>query len=214
MRVAIAQVNPTVGDLRGNRKLVEEAAARAAGRADLVVLPELVLTGYPPMDLLERDGFVRDQLAELDALRGASRRVPIALGAVMPAEPRGPRRLYNAAVLLAGGEIAAVRPKSLLPSYDVFDERRYFRGGAQREVVRLASVVEIRGATSAVNTGLDKLRLSAPVPAGSRVRLWAEIRDVRSLPQGGARITFALRLEVEGSKKPALLAAVNYAYFP
>jgi NAD+ synthetase len=139
MRVAIAQVNPTVGDLRGNRKLVEEAAARAAGRADLVVLPELVLTGYPPMDLLERDGFVRDQLAELDALRGASRRVPIALGAVMPAEPHGPRRLYNAAVLLAGGEIAAVRPKSLLPSYDVFDERRYFRGGARREVVRLAS---------------------------------------------------------------------------
>jgi len=137
MRVAIAQVNPTVGDLRGNRKLVEEAAARAAGRADLVVLPELVLSGYPPMDLLERDGFVRDQLAELDALREASRRIPIVLGAVVPAEPRGPRRLYNAAVLLAKGEVAAVRPKSLLPTYDVFDERRYFRGGEHREVVRL-----------------------------------------------------------------------------
>jgi acyl dehydratase len=78
----------------------------------------------------------------------------------------------------------------------------------------LASVVEIRGATSAVNTGLDKLRLSAPVPAGSRVRLWAEVKDVRALPQGGARITFALRLEIEGAKKPALLAAVNYAYLP
>jgi NAD+ synthetase len=137
MRVAIAQVNPTVGDLRGNRGLVEEAVARAAGRADLVVLPELVLTGYPPLDLLERDGFVHDQLAELDALREASRRVPIALGAVVPAEPRGPRRLYNAAVLLAAGEIAAIRPKSLLPTYDVFDERRYFRGGERREVVRL-----------------------------------------------------------------------------
>ncbi len=137
MRVAIAQVNPTVGDLRGNRKLVEEAAARAAGRAELVILPELVLTGYPPMDLLERDGFVRDQLAELDALRAASRQIPIALGAVVPAEPRGPRHLYNAAVLLAQGEIAAIRPKSLLPSYDVFDERRYFRGGSQREVVRI-----------------------------------------------------------------------------
>jgi len=137
MRVAIAQVNPTVGDLRGNRKLVEEAASRAAGRADLVILPELVLTGYPPMDLLERDGFVRDQLAELDALREASRSIPIALGAVVPAEPRGPRRLYNAAVLLAKGEIAAVRPKSLLPTYDVFDERRYFRGGERRELVRI-----------------------------------------------------------------------------
>jgi len=138
MRVAIAQVNPTVGDLRGNRKLVEEAVDRAAGRADLVMLPELVLSGYPPMDLLERDGFVRDQLAELDALRESSRRIPIALGVVVPAEPSGPRRLYNAAVLLAKGEIAAVRPKSLLPTYDVFDERRYFRGGERREIVRLA----------------------------------------------------------------------------
>jgi NAD+ synthetase len=147
MRIAIAQVNPTVGDLRGNRKLVEEAAARAAGRADLVALPELVLTGYPPMDLLERDGFVRDQLAELEALRDASRRIPIALGAVLPAEPRGPRRLHNAAVLLAGGEIAAVRPKSLLPTYDVFDERRYFRGAERREVVRLAEGSEPFGLT-------------------------------------------------------------------
>ncbi len=137
MRVAIAQVNPTVGDLRGNRKLVEEAVSRAAGSADLVILPELVLTGYPPMDLLERDGFVRDQLAELDALREVSRSIPIALGAVVPAEPRGPRRLYNAAVLLAKGEIAAVRPKSLLPTYDVFDERRYFRSGERRELVRI-----------------------------------------------------------------------------
>lgn len=78
----------------------------------------------------------------------------------------------------------------------------------------LASVVEIRGATRAVNTGLDKLRLSAPVPAGSKVRLRAEIRDVRALPREGARISFGVRLEVEGSPKPALLASVNYAYFP
>ena len=72
MRIALAQVNPTVGDLTGNRRLVEAAAAAAAAEgADLVVLPELVLTGYPPMDLVERDGFVRDQLRELDALLAA-----------------------------------------------------------------------------------------------------------------------------------------------
>src|SRR5215471_3124367 len=126
MRVAIAQVNPTVGDLRGNRKLVEEAAARAAGRADLVVLPEMVLTGYPPMDLLERDGFVRDQLRELDALAASSRQVAIALGAVLPAED--PRRgaWQNCCVLLAGGQRVAARAKTHLPDYDVFDERRYF----------------------------------------------------------------------------------------
>ncbi len=67
MRIALAQVNPTVGDLAGNRRLVEEAAAKATGAgADIVVLPEMVLTGYPPMDLLERDGFVADQLGELE----------------------------------------------------------------------------------------------------------------------------------------------------
>jgi NAD+ synthase (glutamine-hydrolysing) len=139
MKVALAQLNPTVGDLRGNRLRVEEAAARAAaGGADLVVVPELVLTGYPPMDLLERSGFVRDQLAELDALRAASRRVPIALGAVIPVQDeKRPRRLWNAAVLLAGGEQLAVRPKSLLPTYDVFDEKRYFRRAERRETVRL-----------------------------------------------------------------------------
>jgi NAD+ synthetase len=140
MRVAIAQVNPTVGDLRGNRRLVEEAAARAAAAgAALVVLPELVLPGYPPMDLLERDGFVRDQLAELDALLPASNQVAIALGVAMPAPETRPRRLHNAAVLLARGRVAAVRAKTLLPTYDVFDEKRYFRGAERREVVAIGS---------------------------------------------------------------------------
>ncbi|MGH0036248.1 MAG: NAD+ synthase [Myxococcota bacterium] len=127
MRVAIAQVDPIVGDLSGNRRLVEEAAAKAAEeRADLVVLPEMVLTGYPPMDLLERKGFVRDQLRELEALRVASERIPIVLGAVVPWDEGQPKKLANAAVLLAGGEQLALRPKSLLPTYDVFDEKRYF----------------------------------------------------------------------------------------
>ena len=77
----------------------------------------------------------------------------------------------------------------------------------------LESVVEVQGASSAVNTGLDKLRLSAAVPSGARVRLRGEIKDVRPIPRGGARITFAVRLEVEGAAKPALIASVNYAYF-
>ena len=114
MRVAIAQVNPTVGDLAGNRRLVEEAAAKAASeRADLVVLPEMVLTGYPPMDLLERDGFVADQMRELEALLPASQQVSIALGAVIPTRDSRPRKLHNAALLLADGALAAIRPKSL-----------------------------------------------------------------------------------------------------
>jgi NAD+ synthetase len=138
MRIAIAQINTTVGDLAGNRQLVEEAAAKATSeRADLVVLPEMTLTGYPPMDLLEREGFVRDQLRELEALLPASRRVPIALGVVLPREGTGQARLHNAAVLLAHGEKRATQFKTLLPTYDVFDERRYFAPATQRQTVTL-----------------------------------------------------------------------------
>jgi NAD+ synthase (glutamine-hydrolysing) len=140
MRLAIAQLNPTVGDLRGNRRLVEEAAAKAAAeRADLVVVPELALTGYPPMDLLERDGFVRDQLAELDALRPASRNVAIALGAAIPVSEKRPRALRNACVLIEGGDIRAIRSKTLLPTYDVFDEKRHFRSAQHRELAPLGA---------------------------------------------------------------------------
>jgi NAD+ synthase (glutamine-hydrolysing) len=126
VKVALAQVNPTVGDLAGNRRLVEEAAAKAAAdSAQLVVLPEMVLTGYPPMDLLEREGFVRDQLRELESLLPASKRITIALGAVLPGPERDGKRLQNAAVLLSGGRQVSAQAKTLLPTYDVFDENRY-----------------------------------------------------------------------------------------
>jgi predicted amidohydrolase len=135
MRIALAQLNPTVGDLAGNRRLVEEAAAKAASeRADLLLTSEMVLTGYPPMDLLERNGFVRDQLRELDALAAASHEVAIALGAVVPIE--GERGAFqNACVLLRGGRREAVRAKTHLPTYDVFDERRWFTPAASRAPV-------------------------------------------------------------------------------
>jgi acyl dehydratase len=78
----------------------------------------------------------------------------------------------------------------------------------------LARILAIGGWKSAVNTGLDKLRLTAPVPSGSRVRMKAEIKDARDVPRGGLRVTFAIRFDVEGSTKPALLGNVNYVYFP
>ena len=78
----------------------------------------------------------------------------------------------------------------------------------------LAQILAIIGWRTAVNTGLDKLRFSSPVPSGSRVRLSASIKDTRDLARNGLRVTFAVRIDVEGSSKPALLANVNYAYFP
>ena len=158
MRVAIGQLNTTVGDLAGNRQLVEEAAAKATSeRADLVALPEMTLTGYPPMDLLERDGFVRDQLRELDALLPASRRIPIALGAVIPRTSAGRVRLHNAAVLLAGGERRAIRVKSLLPTYDVFDERRYFAPATRRETVMLGDAGPEFGLTVCEDAWVERM---------------------------------------------------------
>lgn len=133
MRIAIAQINPTVGDLAGNRRLIEETAAKAAAAgATLVIFSELALTGYPPMDLLERRGFVEDQLRELDALAPASQRIAIAVGAVVPSEPRGGKSLANAAVLFANGARVATQAKTLLPTYDVFDENRYFAPAVSR----------------------------------------------------------------------------------
>jgi len=136
MKIALAQINPTVGDLAGNRRLAQEAADHAAAAgADCVVLPELALTGYPPMDLLERDRFVDDQLAELDVLAESSRDITIVVGAVMRTEEARPKAIENAAVVLSEGKRLAYRSKSLLPTYDVFDETRYFAKAQNRSPV-------------------------------------------------------------------------------
>jgi NAD+ synthase (glutamine-hydrolysing) len=128
MYIGLAQLNPTVGDLTGNCRLVREAAAAArATGAELVVTPELAVSGYPPKDLLLRAGFVDDcdraveQLArELDTDAAVLVGHPTRRGV-----PQG--RIANAASLLAGGRVVATLHKMLLPNYDVFDERRYFR---------------------------------------------------------------------------------------
>jgi NAD+ synthetase len=174
MRIALAQINPTVGDLAGNRKQIEEAAARAASeRADLVVLPELSLTGYPPLDLVERDGFVRDQLRELEALAAASHGVAVALGAVLPVPPRDGKKLANAAVLLAGGERAFAQAKTHLPTYDVFDEKRYFAPAEEREVAELPSGARV-GLTVCEDGWVDRVGYRAD-PTGELAHKGAQL---------------------------------------
>src|SRR3954470_2724352 len=125
MRLALAQINPTVGDLAGNRALIlsrlEEA--RAAG-ADLVLYPELAVTGYPPEDLLLRPGFLRAAEASLAEIARATHGIVAIVGS-----PIFDRDLYNAAAICAGGEIKSVVKKRFLPNYGVFDEFRYFAPG-------------------------------------------------------------------------------------
>ena len=136
MRIALAQVNPTVGDLAGNTELVVEWIERARkADADIVCFPELVITGYPPEDLVLKPSFVRDNLAQLDLVARASRGIAVVVGFV---DRDGD--LFNAAAFIHDGEIKAVYHKVFLPNYGVFDEKRYFVPGHRAPIVRLDGV--------------------------------------------------------------------------
>ncbi len=138
-RVALAQMNPTVGDLAGNQAAIESRIdeAEALG-VDLVAFPELVVTGYPPEDLVLRRKFVVDNLATLDALAvfTAGKHVTAVVGFVDYAHDP-----YNAAALLHDGEIRGRYRKHYLPNYGVFDEARYFRPGVTAPVFDVAGVL-------------------------------------------------------------------------
>ncbi len=125
LRVALAQLDVTVGDLEGNERLLAGAIERArdAG-AQLVVAPELAITGYPPEDLLLKEHFLRDARATLERLAGAARGIVALVGFPERAED-----VYNAVAVLADGELRAVYRKVYLPNYGVFDEQRYFQSG-------------------------------------------------------------------------------------
>ena len=136
MRLALAQINTTIGDFAGNLRKIREAAARAvAERADVVILPELAVCGYPPGDLLERPSFLRDQTRRSTSCAPASRAIAILAGAVLPAPqgaPQAPVERGGAASTAARS--SHVQAKTLLPTYDVFDESRYFQPASERRV--------------------------------------------------------------------------------
>jgi len=128
LTIAIGQVNPTVGDIEGNVAIVERARQRAAADgAELLVLPELVITGYPPEDLVLRPAFQDAALRAVETLAGRTGEGGPALLIGAPWRDQG--RLYNAALLLDRGQIAARRYKHVLPNYGVFDELRVFAPG-------------------------------------------------------------------------------------
>ena len=136
MRIAMAQLNPTVGDVAGNtRAILGAVEAARAGGADLVVTPELSLIGYPPRDLLLKPAVLGQMRDALAYIAGAAKGIGVLVG--YAEENRSPvgRRLFNTAALLVDGQVAAQARKSLLPTYDVFDESRYFEPGPNVEVV-------------------------------------------------------------------------------
>ena len=155
LRIALAQMNAVVGDIDGNAAKTEElaAAARDAG-AQLVVFPELTLTGYPPEDLLLKRGFLRRAQAALEGL--AVEGITAIVG--WPEEADG--RVHNAAAVVADGRVQAVYRKQLLPNYGVFDERRWFEPGHEPLVVDVAGHAgrghRVRGHLGARADGPDR----------------------------------------------------------
>ena len=138
LRVALAQLNVTVGDLEANRRRILEAILHAkAWQADLVVVPELSLTGYPPEDLLLKPRFVEETLRVLSRLHAATRGVVAVVGYV-DRDREG--HLSNAAAVLANGRHVATYHKQCLPNYGVFDEKRYFTPGARSLVLKLHGI--------------------------------------------------------------------------
>jgi NAD+ synthase (glutamine-hydrolysing) len=157
LRIAGAQIDLTVGDLRGNEDKILGAMAWAEENdADVLLLPELAITGYPPEDLVLRDGFVDDNLAVLQRLAAASGSVATVVGFV-DRLPEGvieddaqQRHVANAAAVLADGAIKGVYHKELLPNYGVFDEARYFAEGRDR-----VKVWDVSGAIAGVSVCED-----------------------------------------------------------
>src|SRR5580765_8378161 len=127
MKIGFAQINPTVGDLRGNCEIIVRAYERlAAAGAELVLTPELAMTGYPPQDLVLKSRFVPENLELLAKLHARVGDAALLVGFVDRNEGRG-KPFRNAAALLERGKPIRKTFKSLLPTYDVFDEDRYFQ---------------------------------------------------------------------------------------
>lgn len=128
--IALAQINPTIGDFEANRKKILEYVTRAENRgADLVLFPELAICGYPPQDLLQRPAFLEANQAILEELASEIDSLDVVLGFADRNEETVGKRAHNAAALIRNGTVETVHHKLLLPTYDVFDEARHFEPG-------------------------------------------------------------------------------------
>ena len=145
MKIAIAQLNPTVSDIFGNSKLILTAAKKAAGEgANLLLTPELSLLGYPPRDLLMNPSFITAAGEQLQQLaQNLPGDLAVIVGTAIPnanAGQKGGRSLFNSAALLSNGTVKQIFHKRLLPTYDVFDEDRYFEPGEKSDYFKLGNI--------------------------------------------------------------------------
>ena len=130
MKIALGQINPTVGDFAGNAAKIIEFSRRAqADGAGLILFPELSVCGYPPRDLVERASFVQHNRESLDRIAAETRDIAVICGVVTPAHAESGKSVMNSAALLKDGRVAFLQSKMLLPTYDVFDEMRNFAPG-------------------------------------------------------------------------------------
>jgi NAD+ synthetase len=142
VRIALVQTNPVIGDFTGNcQKIVDQARRAEKLGCALAVFPELAVAGYPPQDLLERQSFIA---AQGEALRQLLEQLPstidVLLGTLEPRREGKGKGLYNSAVVIRGKQIVFTARKQLLPSYDVFDERRYFEPGSLPDLYQLGGL--------------------------------------------------------------------------
>ncbi len=127
MRIRLEQLNPTIGDIKGNREIILKALKSAeAEKIDLLILPEMVTTGYPPLDLLESEHFRKCCFASNDTIIAETDKTALLFGTITPNENEFGRKLFNTAILATGGKEKGSVNKTLLPTYDIFDDLRYF----------------------------------------------------------------------------------------
>src|SRR5881409_785441 len=198
LRIALAQVNTTVGDLDGNAALVLKGleAAREA-QADLVVFPELTITGYPPEDLLLRPQFITDNLAVLHRIVRKVKGIAAVIGFVDRHDD-----IFNAAAFVSNGRIVATQHKSHLPNYGVFDENRYFQAGTR------SVTVVLNGITIGFNICEDIWFPEGPTRAQSLVGDAEVVVNISASPYHRGKLRF--REEMLATRAMDNLVAVAY----
>ncbi|MBN1253689.1 MAG: NAD+ synthase [Deltaproteobacteria bacterium] len=200
IRIALAQINATVGDLAGNAHKIEEGIqqARMLG-VDLLAFPELAVTGYPPEDLLFMPRFVQQNLKTVGEIAKAARGLTVVVGFVDKQDD-----IYNAAALIHDGKLSAVYHKVFLPNYSVFDEDRYFQAG------REALVFELRGVKVGVSICEDIWHAGDPLKTEMVIGDAEVIININASPfHAGKQKARYRMISSQASDNAAIIAYVN-----